>query len=322
MKLSVTIVSWNVKEELVNCLRSIEANRPGCEFEIIVADNASTDGTIEAVRKDFPQVRLIINKNNRGFSAASNQAIKIAKGEYLFLLNPDTVVHRYSLDNLVEVLDKNPDVGACGPKLIDEDSITYRSVGYIPTFRSILYAKTFFRMLGIFRGHYKKLTADNLDYNRQTDAEQLSGSALMVRRSVMEEIGLWDESFFMYYEDVDLCLRIRKAGRRITYVGESVITHLGGKSSSQISAEKRIMLYRSLFIYLRKHKGKSKTRLFGLIFKPGVIIRDMLNIFSNIVTYITSAVLFDRQKTSKSLTKIKNSAIFLSRYSWQFLFKV
>lgn len=138
----------------------------------------------------------------------------------------------------------------------------------------------------------------------------------------MEEIGLWDESFFMYYEDVDLCLRIRKTGRRIKYVPESVITHIGGKSSEQISAEKRVMLYRSLFIYLRKHKGKSKTRLFGLIFKPGVILRDILNIFANIMVYITSAVLFDQQRMSKSLTKIKNSAIFLSRYSWQFLFKV
>ena len=322
MKLSVTIVSWNVKEELVNCLRSIEANRPGCEFEIIVADNASTDGTIEAVRKDFPQVRLIINKENRGFSAASNQAIKIAKGEYLFLLNPDTVVHRQSLDTLIRVLDENPDIGACGPKLIDENNIPYRPEGYVPTFRSILYAKTFFRMLGIFRGHYKKLTADNLDYNRQTDAEQLSGSALMVRRSVMEEIGLWDESFFMYYEDVDLCLRIRKAGRRITYVGESVITHLGGKSSSQISAEKRIMLYRSLFIYLRKHKGRQATALFSLIFKPAVIIKDILNLITSFTTYIFSVLIFDRNRQVKSLAKVINSAVFLTRYSWRFLFKI
>jgi hypothetical protein len=321
MKLSIIIVNWNVRDELLQCLRSIEEQRPRGEYEIIIVDNASTDGTIEAVRKDFPKVTLIINKNNRGFSAASNQAIKIAKGQYLFLLNPDTVVHKDSLDNLIRVLDENPDIGACGPKLIDENNIPYRPEGYVPTFHSIFYAKTFFRMLGIFRGHYKKLTADNLDYNRQTDVEQLSGSALMVRRSVMEEIGLWDESFFMYYEDVDLCLRIRKAGWRITYVGESVITHFGGKSSVQISVEKRIMLYRSLFIYLRKHKGRLATALFSLIFKPAVIIKDILNLITSFTTYIFSVLIFDRNRQVKSLAKVTNSALFLAKYSLQFLFK-
>jgi len=190
MKLSIIIISWNVEEALVNCLRSLEENQPCYEFEVIVVDNESTDGTVETIRKDFPEVVMIVNSENIGFSAANNQAIRIAKGRYLLLLNPDTIVHSQSLDNLVKVLDESPTAGACGPRIIDTDGKTCPSVGYVPTFRSVLYRKTIFRSLGIFRGHYKKLTANALDYDKQTDVEQLSGAALMVRRSVMNEIGL------------------------------------------------------------------------------------------------------------------------------------
>jgi GT2 family glycosyltransferase len=144
----------------------------------------------------------------------------------------------------------------------------------------------------------------------------------MIRRSVIEEIGLMDESFFMYYEDVDLCLRIRKAGFRIVFVPDSTITHIGGRSSDQVSAHKRIMLYRSLFIYFRKHRGRFATALFAFIFKPGVIIDHLLNIISGIVSYLFFIVSFDRRRRLKSQSKIRSSASFLGKYSWEFLFKV
>jgi len=321
INLSIIIVSWNVRKELADCLRSVENNKPDCEFEIIVVDNASSDGTVEPIQKEFPHTTVIANHDNRGFSAANNQAIKIAKGEYLLLLNPDTIVHKNSLDNLIKALDENPDAGISGPKLIDENGILCPSIGYIPTFRSILYSKTFFRTLGIFRSHYKKLTAQNFNYDKQNKVEQLSGAALIVRHSVMNKIGNMDESFFLYYEDVDLCLRVRNAGFKITYVPTATITHIGGMSSIQISAKKRIMLYRSLFIYLRKHKGNFKTVLFGLIFKPGVIIKDMWNIFAGLATYIFSVLVFDRTRQKKTLAKVTNSAIFLVKYSWEFIFR-
>jgi len=321
MKLSILIVTWNVKNDLLNCLRSIEENRPGDEYEVIVVDNASADDTVSVLKRDFPNVELIANTETRGFSAANNQAIKIAKGEYVLLLNPDTAVHPRSLDNLIKVLDEKPTAGACGPRLIDPDGTTHPSVGYVPTFRSLLYGKTFFRSLGIFRSHYKKLTANKLNYDRQSEVEQLSGAALMVRRSVIEQIGALDENFFLYYEDADLCLRIRKAGWKILYVPKAVVTHIGGVSSEQIPLAKYIMLYKSLFVYLRKYRGRLATAFFGVIFKPGVIIRNVLNIFSGTVVLIISALLFDRKRMLKSLTKIKRSAVFLVQYSWQFLFE-
>ena len=322
MELTIIIVSYNVRQDLVNCLRSIKESQPCVEIEIVVVDNASTDGTVGIIKKDFPEVVMIVNSENIGFSAANNQAIRIAKGRYLLLLNPDTIVHSQSLDNLVKVLDESPTAGACGPRIIDTDGKTCPSVGYVPTFRSVLYRKTIFRSLGIFRGHYHKLKTDNFDYDRRSDVEQLSGAVLMVSRSLMKTIGLMDDSFFLYYEDVDLCLRIRKAGRRIVYVPESVITHIGGKSSAQVSAKKRIMVYSSLLTYFRKHSGRFATGLFAFVFKPGVIVRDILNIFSGTIRFIIFVLLFDQRKRLKSSEKIKNSIMFLGKYSSQFLFKI
>jgi GT2 family glycosyltransferase len=322
MKLSIIIVSWNVKDDLLVCLRSLYENRPQADFETIVVDNASTDGTVDLLKKQFADLILIANTENRGFAAANNQAIKIAKGRYLFLLNPDIITHPQSLDNLIKVLDENPTAGACGPRIIDADGTTHPSVGYVPTFRSLLYGKTFFRSLGIFRSHYKKLTANDFDCDKQADVEQLSGAALMVRRSVIQQIGMMDENFFLYYEDADLCLRIREAGWKILYVPEAVVTHIGGVSSDQIPLAKYIMLYKSLFVYLRKYRGRLATALFGVVFKPGVIIRNILNIFSGTVVLIISILLFNRKRMLKSLTKIKRSAAFLAGYSWRFLFKI
>jgi len=322
MKLSIIIVSWNVEEDLVNCLKSVEKNKPCEEFEIIVVDNASTDGSVDTIKSSFPDVKIIANSGNLGFSAANNRAIKIAKGKYIFLLNPDTIVYQSSLDTLIAYLDDHADVGACGPKFLDADGKAHSSVGYAPTFRALLYGRTFLRSLGIFRRSHKKLTDRKFDYDKSGDAEQLSGAALMVRRSVMEEIGSMDENFFMYYEDVDLCLRIRKAGFKMVYVPESIITHIGGKSTEQVSADRRIMLYRSMFIFFRKHRGRFSTGLFGLIFKPGVIIDHILNILSGIVAYLIFTLSFDRRRRLKSLNKIKSSASFLGKYSWEFLFKV
>jgi len=321
MKLSVIIVSWNVKYDLLNCLKSLYESCASCQFEVIVVDNASTDGSAEATRDSFPQAKLIINSENRGFAAAANQTIKIARGEYILLLNPDTLVHRSSLDNLVRVLDEEPAVGACGPRLVDVEGKTYPSIGYLPTFRSVLYGKTFFRTIGIFRSHYKKLTANDFDYDKLLCVEQLSGAVLMVRRSVFEEIGLMDESFFMYYEDADLCLRVRKAGWKIVYTPTSIVTHIGGRSSIQVSAKKRMMVYSSLLTYLRKYRGRFATRMFSLIFKPAVIVKEISNVFSGTITFLVSILLCNRGKWSKSLAKTKSSAIFLVRYSWRFLFK-
>lgn len=322
MKLSVIIVSWNVRNELVQCLKSLYENKPPDEFEIIVVDNASIDGTVDTLKRDFQSVRVIVNKENEGFAAANNQAIRVAKGEYILLLNPDTIVHSQSLDNLIRILDENPVVGACGPSFLKHDGAYLTSIlGAPPTFRSTLYGTTIFRSLGIFRRHYKKLKARDFDHSQQTEVDALSGAGVMVRKSVFEEIGLLDSRFFMYHEDVDLFLRIKKAGWKMLYVPSATITHLGNRSAIQVSTKKRLLRYNSTLIYFRKHKGKFATALFALIFKPGVILKHFLNVCSGVIGFTVSILMFDRRRRSKALTKVKNSVAFLTRYSWYFLFK-
>jgi N-acetylglucosaminyl-diphospho-decaprenol L-rhamnosyltransferase len=321
VKLSVIIVSWNVREDLTRCLRSISKNSPACEFEVIVVDNASSDGTAECVRRDFPAITLIANEQNRGFAAANNQAIRIARGEYLFLLNPDTVVHCRSLDNLIKILDENSRAGICAPRILNADGTIYHSVKRIVTFRGVLYAKTFFRYLGIFKTHYNNLRPANFDYDKQAEVEQISGAAILVKRSVIMEIGPMDEDLFLYYEDVDLCLRTREAGWEIIYVPDAVITHTGGMSSEQISADRRIIEHKSLLIYLRKHRGKLATVFFIPLFKTGVIIKELLDIATGAFTYLFSVVSGNSRGRHKSAVKIKESAAFLATHSLEFLLK-
>lgn len=322
MKLSIIIVSWNVREDLARCIQSIRENSPCEEFEVIVVDNASSDGTVDSIKQDFPDVTIIANKENRGFAAANNQGIKKARGQYLFFLNPDTIVHPLSLDVLMNFMDGNSNAGACGPKLLNEDGMTQPSTRRFPTFRGALYRHTVFRFLGIFRSEYKKWLMKDFDYDREMDVDEVGGAALMVRRSVIDRIGGMDESFFMYYEEVDLCYGIKQSGWRTVFIPEAVITHLGGRSANQISVMSRILMLTSLLIFFRKYRGKLATGFFSCVFKPAIILRDICNVAIGAVTFIFATVVSNNGKREKAATKVKNSAILLGKYSWQILFKI
>lgn len=162
------------------------------------------------------------------------------------------------------------------------------------------------------------------DFNHKTqmDVDQVMGAALMVRRSAIDKAGMMDESFFMYYEEVDLCYRIKQAGWRVVFVPEVVITHLGGKSTEQIPVEKRIMMLTSLLKFFRKNRGKFSTMLFSCIFKPAVVLRDILNIISSLFMYVISAAIFDRKRRKKYAAQVRNSLLLVTRYSWRILFKM
>ena len=322
MKLSIIIVSWNVSRELLNCLRSIMENRPSHSYEIIVIDNASTDGTIDAVQNEFPEVKLIINKENRGFAAANNIGIEQSKGEYILFLNPDTVIHPNSLDKLITFMDINESIGVCGPKLLNLDGSPQQSVRRIPSFRAALHRHTAFKFLGIFKGQYRRWIMKDLDYNSQSDVDQVMGAAMMTRKSILEQVGPMDEDFFMYYEEVDLCYRIKQAGFRIVFIPEVEITHLGGCSAGQIPAEKRIMAMTSLLKFFKKHRGRFSTGFFSCIFKPALAVRDIIDIISGIIKYIFATLVFNERSREKSADKVKKSFELLLKYSWWDLFKV
>lgn len=322
MKLSIVIVSWNVQEYLANCLGSIEQNPSLQEYEIIVVDNASKDGTVEVVKKDFSYVKLIVNEDNLGFAAANNQGIEISNGEYILLLNPDTIIQPESLDVLIKFMDNNKNVGACGPKLLNDDGTTQPSARRFPTFRGTLYCHTAFRFLGIFRDQYRKWLMKDFNYDKNMDVDQLMGAALMVRSSVVEQVGRMDERFFMYYEEVDLCYRIKQAGWRVVFLPQAVIGHLGGQSTGQIPVKRRIMMLTSLLTFFRKHRGRLSAGIFSVVFKSALVLRDICNFVIGIVVYTVAMLRFDYRRKQNAAIKINQSIIWLGKYFWHILFKM
>jgi len=265
--LSILIVNWNTRELLAQCLESVYANPPNGEYEIIVVDNASVDGSVGMVRERFPMVTLIENQHNPGFAAANNQAIERAGGSCLLLLNPDTVVMPDSLDALVRFMDNNPDAGAAGSMLLNSDGSLQQSCHPYPTIGRELWRLLhldYLIPLGIY-------PMDKWPTDRPQAVDTVRGASLMVRREVIEQVGLLDETFFMYSEEVDWCARINDGGWGIYWVPDSQIVHFGGQSTRQIPTEMFLQLYRAKLMYFRKHGGP----LSGYLYKVVLFIASM-----------------------------------------------
>lgn len=205
--LSIIIVTINNIKILDQCLDSIYKNTKKITFEIILADNASTDGTQEMIRRKYPQVRFIDNNKNIGFVKASNQGLRIASGRYQMLLNNDTITKDSAFDKMVDFMDKNPKVGACGAKLLNIDGTIQRQGG--------LFGKKFYNA------------------KQPVEVDFVIGACLMVRKEVIEKVGLMDEKLFFYNDDLDWCLSIRKAGWKIYFCPQSEVIHYGGYSSKR-----------------------------------------------------------------------------------------
>ncbi len=318
MKLSIIIVSWNVKDDVLACLSSLRQNPLSPPFEQIVIDNNSSDGTADFVKQNYPEVTLIANQDNLGFAKANNQGIALAAGRYVLLLNPDTIVHPGSLDILVKFLDDNPDVGACGPKLLNNDGSPQASVRRFPTFRGVLYSHTVCRLLGLFRTQHREWMMRDFGYDKQTDVDQIMGAAMMVRNSAIEEVGHLDGDFFMYFEEVDWCYRIKQAGWRIVFLPDAVLTHLGGRSSSQAPL-KRIMMLKSLLAFFRKHRRASAACAFTITFKFALILRNICHFVIGIFTYIFAAVIMDARRRENAAKRVKLHSLLLSKYLWHII---
>ena len=251
--ISVIIVSYNVRDFLQQCLHSLEKAGEGLSMEIIVVDNASADGSAEMIRRQFHRVRLIENSDNRGFSRANNQAMRIAEGRYLLLINPDTLAREDTLSSLMAFMEAHPRAGAAGCKILNPDGTLQLSCRRsFPTpwvaLSKILGLSRLFPNSRLF-GRYN-LTY--LDPDRTAPVDALSGSFLFLRRQAIEEMGLFDEEYFMYGEDLDLCYRIKKASWEIYYVPDTQIIHYKGKSTES-STSTVIDFYRAMYIFVKKH---------------------------------------------------------------------
>jgi N-acetylglucosaminyl-diphospho-decaprenol L-rhamnosyltransferase len=241
--LSIVIVNWNTSQLLRQCLSSIK--NCGENWEIVVVDNASTDDSSRMVEDEFPEAHLLLNETNLGFARANNRGIQASRGRYILLLNSDTVASEEALAYLVSFMDQHPNVGACGPRLLRLDgSPQPYAFGGDPTLFYLL-------ARGINQLLFRRYLHDWATHTIQ-EVDWVSGACLMARRQAIEQVGLLDENIFMYFEDNDWCLRIRKAGWKVYYNPQVSIVHIGGQSLAQ-NPSARQAYYHSLNYFYAKH---------------------------------------------------------------------
>lgn len=283
MKLSVVIVNYNVEHFLEQCLISVRKSMEGIDGEVFVVDNNSVDGSVRMVRQKFPEVHLIANKDNVGFSKANNQAILLSKGEYVLLLNPDTVVEDSTFSKVVEFMDSHPDAGGLGVKMLDgKGHFLPESKRGLPTpqvaFYKISGLSRFFPRSKVF-GRYHLGFLDN---DQVHEVEILSGAFMMLRKEVLDKTGLLDETFFMYGEDIDLSWRIIKAGYKNYYFPLTRIIHYKGESTKKSSVNYVLVFYKAMIIFARKHFSKNRASWLGMFIKMAVYGRAALAIVSRL----------------------------------------
>jgi GT2 family glycosyltransferase len=266
--LSIVIVNWNVCDLLRQCLDAVQQQTsspslPPIRLEIIVVDNASNDGSVEMIRSEFPDVIVITNRDNLGFTAGNNQGISAAHGRYVLLLNPDTQVLDGAFHTLIHYMDTHPGVGLVGPKLIFPDEQPQSSRRRFPTTATLFFESTWLESRAprtlLERYHVRDQPDDAV-----LDVDWVVGAAMMVRKETIQKVGGFDERFFMYSEELDWCRRIKAAGWRVVYQPQAQIIHHEGKSSEQAVPARHINFQRSKIRYTRKYHGKRTAAVLRL----------------------------------------------------------
>lgn len=251
MDLSIVIVNWNTRALLRDCLASVSEGLGPLQVEVLVVDNASEDGSADLVRRDFPQVTLIENAENLGFAAGNNVALRSAIGRYVMLLNTDTLVHGSVLPEAVAWLDAHPQVGVMGPRVLNDDGTVQPSCSAFPSLRFLA-----MQTLGLTRiARWDSYRMTGWDRTAEREVEVISGAAMFVRRSAMEQVGLLDEAFFFYGEETDWCLRFARAGWQLVFAPIPEITHFGNGSAGKLNHRRDVLMTEGTTRLHRKHGG-------------------------------------------------------------------
>lgn len=278
MKLSIIIVNFNVQHFLEQCLTSVVKGCVNIDAEIFVVDNLSTDDSVKMVKQCFPEVHLIANQENVGFSRANNQALALAKGEYVLLLNPDTVVEEDTFEKCIGFMDQHSDAGGLGVKMIDGNgNFLPESKRGLPT-----PATSFYKIFGLSKLFPKSRTFAKyhlkyLDEDTVNEIEILSGAYMWMRKSVLDKIGFLDERFFMYGEDIDLSYRILKAGYKNYYFPKARIIHYKGESTKKRSVNYVFVFYKAMIIFAKKHFAKN-AKMFSFSINIAIYFRAFMSI--------------------------------------------
>lgn len=308
MTLSISIVNWNTKDLLKECLNSIYENSYK-DIEVFVVDNNSSDGSAEMVMRNFTKVNLISNTHNYGFAKANNEAIKESHGKYILILNPDVILFKDTISKMINFMDTHPAAGAIGIKLLNKKGVEIKT-GYFRKLPSILQVFLFYTMLeklslksNYLRNKYWELT----DTSTVKEIPQIPGACLLLRRDAIKEIGIFDERFQLFFEDVDLCCRIRQSGWKIFFVPDITAIHIGAQSISMLSyLDLAGRFFNSMDLYFKKHHSLIKAYIVKFI----IISNTLVKIIITTLLYYLSDYKKDkrREHIHMLLSFIKNYA--------------
>lgn len=282
--LSIIIVSYNTREFTQRCIESIYKNTTGIIFEIICVDNASIDDSADMVKREFPDVVLVESDDNLGYAKANNIGIRKSQGELIGLLNSDTVIQPNSLEKVVEFLRNNPNAGAASPKLLNPDGSVQYCIRTLPDIKT-----AFFQSLGwhkLFPGNRitDKYYHTNLDYNKVLSVDSVGTSCYVIKRSVVDQVGLLDEDFFMYNVDLDYNKRIKDAGLNIYYVPEAKVIHYGGISVNQNSYRGIFEQHQGMRLMYKKHYKADNNALVNFLIPLAIRFRLLIKLFIVLLT--------------------------------------
>lgn len=279
MVLSIIIVSYNVRELVEQCLHSVNKAiaYSGKEAEIVVVDNNSPDKSIDYLSPNFPEIKFIANNVNLGFAKACNQGINVSSGKYVLFLNPDTVVPENCFQQCIAFFQQHVDAGAIGVKMTDENGVFLKeSKRGFPSPATSFYK--LFGLANLFPGskHFAKYYLVHLNENETHEVDVLAGAFMMMPREVLDKAGYFDESFFMYGEDIDLSYRVKQAGYKNYYLGEISITHLKGRSTPKNDAGNIRTFYKAMKIFASKYYPEKKNSFSMTLIRTGIEIRMAL----------------------------------------------
>jgi len=296
LDLSIIIVNYNVKEFLQNLIHSIEKASSNLKKEIIIIDNASDDGSVDFIREKFPQIKLIANQKNLGFGKANNIGLKEATGKFILLINPDTIVAEDTFEKMIKFFESNDSAGLAGCKILNPDGTLQLACrrsfpGPWTSFTKVTGLSSLFPSSKIFA----RYNLTYFDENQTYEVDAISGSFMMMRKEVYEKVGGFDEQFFMYGEDLDLCYRIQKDGFKVYYVHSTQIIHYKGESTKRSSFDETKVFYSAMHLFVKKHL--SSSLLVEVILRSAIAVRSVFAFIGArklvIISVILDFIVFD-----------------------------
>jgi len=306
---SIIIVAWNVKNLLCNCLRSVYEETRGIDFEIIYIDNASTDGSVEMVTQKFPQVKIIRNNENRGFIIASNQGIERAKGRYVLLLNSDTIILDNAITKTVKFADKHPDSAVFGCKVLNPDRTLQRSCHMFHSVLNLFLSATYLYKIFPKSKFFGREEMTWWDYNDAREVEVIVGCYSLVRKKAIEQVGLMDDIYFFYGDDVDWCYRFKQSGWKVIFTPDPKIIHYGGQNTKQMEEAFFLQLQGAKLMFMRKRSR--------LIFPLACFLRALF-LFLRVPYWFAVGMLHkDRRKRSIQTVKTYLKGGFYCLVDWK-----